>query len=903
MLPTFSSTTSRHCRAHSPTPGSLPDVPAQGAGSPADSANVPSIISRIWTALQNMRRPPLKFAAIAVNGTGVGCIDNDSIIKVVKFGAAAQGQPFSRKDVQIHAHEVAIKSSVDGQDQVRHYVVGQSPPEDTCLNAVLQSVISGQGLFQFVSRKAHRDGEDKSGETMSRMLQRLVDKAHRNGQAGVSLDERYTLTNIEIDNGIDEGGTATRFNLTITESKTEVDKLPEMLHIPLMQAGFQFTGKLLVASNIMRASDLLEQCKPAEGGASSEQCDPLILSTAGHGRNAVLMTYREIARQIDEKIIKNDADLEKTLNAVISQGRKIRSPHFVHSESQLEQLYLALKKKLSEGGASHVMPGADARAHSLRAISPSALIEAKTVKIGNLGQSSSAAASAYQNISIPKAKNKISGPPNPVETFLPPNSTTRASRILAMRESAKERSLITNRFKKTLKECNLAWCGEEEIVVAGLNPEKPWVSSSHNDKEIAMVIKRMSNLGKSIEAKALFNVLEENIIGTNRDARINAFRAALLGPVLLSGPDDTYESYLFPCKTLPDSTIKKMRSKKSALFKQQNALYLEHLNARDASEIDVPLKAFFSKEATVNSYRAGNHLKATTRQLNPCTVSSNKALYFASQKAPEQSVYEVHVDFANTLLGGDWKGESSFAQEEVAFIENVGLGAVASCAQEKSASGLRHLTNEGGTDFLTRRSKKTPSPILIEGAERVAHFKSYGGKAASLDKSELLNIYNKTEKCLPTNWLAIAAPNYRGSGNRWASATKPAIEEAFLDIFSTAHAGFTMAKATAGKRKLRINTGQLGCGVFGNSLAISTAAQMLAAKIAGVNDVVFHNYSDVDANGKKSALAAKQRFDQVEAIISKHFETACKENKLVQDVLDLVLNDEKFSSLIQSWSA
>jgi hypothetical protein len=224
----------------------------------------------MWAALQNMRRPPLKFAAIAVNGTGVGCIDNDSIIKVVKFGAAAEGQPFSRKDVQIHAHEVAIKSSVDGQDQVRHYAVGQSPPEDTCLNAVLQSVISGQGLFQFVSRKAHRDGEDKSGETMSRMLQRLVDKAHRNGQAGVSLDERYTLTNIEIDNGIDEGGTATRFNLTITESKTEVGKLPKMLHIPLMQAGFQFTGKLLVASNIMRASDLLEQCKPAEGGASSE---------------------------------------------------------------------------------------------------------------------------------------------------------------------------------------------------------------------------------------------------------------------------------------------------------------------------------------------------------------------------------------------------------------------------------------------------------------------------------------------------------------------------------------------------------------------------------------------------------------------------------------------------------
>jgi hypothetical protein len=744
MLSTFSSATSHHFRAHSPTPGSVPDVPAQGAGSPADSANVPSTISRMWAALQNMRRPPLKFAAIAVNGTGVGCIDNDSIIKVVKSGAVAEGQACSRKDVQIHAHEVAIKSSVDGQDKKRHYAVGQSPPDDTCLNAVLQGVNSGQGLFQFVSRKAHRDGVDKSGETMSRMLQRLLDDAHGNGQAGVPLDERYTLTKIEIDNGIDEGGTATRFNLIITESKTEVDKLPEMLHIPLMQAGLKFSGKLLRVDEIQSASALMGPCTTpsTSAGVSDAQSDPLILSTAGHGRNAVLMTYREIVRQIDEKIVKTDAGLKKALEAVISQGREIRSPHFVHSEKQLAELYAALKAYLP-AQVRAVLPGAGAKAHSLRTVTVNA--------------------------------------------------------------AAPVRASSTSRL-------------------------------------------------------------------TRRQASLSAV------PSLRPRLDDRYESREFPDKTLSASTIKNMGPKKAALFEKQNALVAKHRSQLDASGSMPPLKAFFSKKETVAAYRKGTHLKTVIGQRQACIVRSAEGFYFTSQQAPSPDVVDVHVDFANASLGGAWMDERAFAQEEVAFIENAGLAVVACFAQRKN--------------LLTREGINAPAPILIEGAERVAHFRSYGGRAANMSKSQLVadENFEITNPCLSTNWLAIAAPDARGkvTGNSWKGASEKEIRSAFEDIFSTAHAGFTMAKTVGEGKALRINTGQFGCGVFSNSLAISTAAQMLAAKLVGVEEIVFHDYSK----------ANKDLFIAVENIVSEKLAAMDPNTGTVQDAINAILQSKRFRNLI-----
>lgn len=290
--------------------------------------------------------------------TGVGCVDNDSIVKVDKL---VEDTHVIREEVKIHAHTVAIETAADdGKNEVRRYAVGQSPPEVSCRDFLLQGSASELGLFQFVSRRAHRDGQDASGEAMSTMLTRLLNSAQDQGLMGLALDGCRTLTHInEVK---DAGGDASCFELTIHD-----EKYPDQPQtIPLIQAGLRFTDKLLVAGTIKRASRLLDQYAPVGKRPASQQHDPLIVSTAGHSRNAVLMTYREIERQIQEGTVKDDRGLRAALQAVITAGRRTRSAHFVHSEKQLAELYLALQEALPKVVIAG-RPGAGAKAQSLRA--------------------------------------------------------------------------------------------------------------------------------------------------------------------------------------------------------------------------------------------------------------------------------------------------------------------------------------------------------------------------------------------------------------------------------------------------------------------------------------------------------------------------------------------------------
>ncbi|MEB0137065.1 hypothetical protein QN362_17150 [Actimicrobium sp. CCC2.4] len=512
-----------------------------------------------------------------------------------------------------------------------------------------------------------------------------------------------------------------------------------------------------------------------------------------------------------------------------------------------------------------------------------------------------------------------------MEDLSKPEKILSIDNILECRDNPEIIRNISDKFHRTLKAGNLILNGSVVVKSAGIEPSNyPWILSSADDKAFSTAIRSMSLFGKSLEAKALFNVLKENVNSNDKDIRINSFRAALLKPELLSKPGEMYESYLFPCKTLPDLAMFELNSNKEALFKQQNILYAEHRSHANAPLAEPPLKAFFSKAATVDSYRDGNHLEKEIGDPDQCTVSSDPAFYFASKKSPEvgaasasqpvprKPVYEVHVDFANSCLGGSWKRDDNFAQEEIAFIENVGLGAIASYAQEDDMTALAHLTNDNffkkekefpahysyGRNFLTRRpDNNAPASILIEGAERVANFLSYGGKAAHLDKDKLLGeIYKKIDDCLQTNWLAIAAPNFSFYVGRkkfrpdWKKAEEADINSAFMDIFSTAHAGFAMAKNNAGnERELRIHTGQFGCGAFANNLAISTAAQMLAAKIVGVDDIVFHDFSDD---------RAKDLLGKLEPIVSRHVVSAQAKNATVQVSINSILADPEFRGLI-----
>ena len=128
----------------------------------------------------------------------------------------------------------------------------------------------------------------------------------------------------------------------------------------------------------------------------------------------------------------------------------------------------------------------------------------------------------------------------------------------------------------------------------------------------------------------------------------------------------------------------------------------------------------------------------------------------------------------------------------------------------------------------------------------MGHFKSYGKEAASLSPARLTNTFQRVPP-ETTNWLAIAAPDFRGVEQQAFSVA------AFEHIFSTAHAGFKMASDVAGIRSTDLHTGKLGAGVFCNDVLMSATAQLLAAKLTGIGRITFYGYDSHEARALAKA--------------------------------------------------
>ncbi len=201
------------------------------------------------------------------------------------------------------------------------------------------------------------------------------------------------------------------------------------------------------------------------------------------------------------------------------------------------------------------------------------------------------------------------------------------------------------------------------------------------------------------------------------------------------------------------------------------------------------------------------------------------------------------------------------------------------------------LPNESGIAYPTRLDKGVPSPIVIEGCERVAHLDAYGGKAAQLGATIVEPpIFSAVIPPKRSNWLAIAARSYhdmpvlrnkRGEecDNAWMNRVPEGDRiTAFNDLFRTAHAGFSMAKKLAGDRPLILHTGQLGCGVFKNSQTLSIAAQLLAAKVVGVDILHFYDTKLIDT-----------KFRRVQKIVSDCTQESERNKKTVQQLVTNVL--------------
>ena len=277
---------------------------------------------------------------VLVNTSKIRCAKNEYTINVATGNSETQ--------LPIHAHSVNqlpfAESSCDRATMT--YAAGQSPTQENYKNMLIQGIESGLGTFQMVSTKAHRHGSD-SKETP---LIKLLEAALNNPSKTVELSDRYTATKLEkISGDFGRSDDHVRYVMTVRDKRNP----NKLITVPLTQAALPFTDKVLQDDKIERAHALMQaHCDESEkqakaNGRTSKWKDLMVLSHAGYGRNATVITYCRIAAlasQSADSVNKNN--LCEKLEEAIAIGMASRDPNFVHSRPQMSALRVALERKV-----------------------------------------------------------------------------------------------------------------------------------------------------------------------------------------------------------------------------------------------------------------------------------------------------------------------------------------------------------------------------------------------------------------------------------------------------------------------------------------------------------------------------------------------------------------------------
>lgn len=189
---------------------------------------------------------------------------------------------------------------------------------------------------------------------------------------------------------------------------------------------------------------------------------------------------------------------------------------------------------------------------------------------------------------------------------------------------------------------------------------------------------------------------------------------------------------------------------------------------------------------------------------------------------------EWHVNFADAQLFVAY-GSSLFAQDEVMCAEHPALGAL---REALVARGEAAITVDGSV----------PTPVLVTGVERHCAIDLegglYGRAFAHATPGVLERAVTRLRPVTRSNILAMQAPAH-GHG-RYSRATLSAALVTAYTGFRAAHE--ESARLTHGApRPVVVHTGWWGCGVYGGHRTMMAMIQLLAARLAGLDGVVFHH--------------------------------------------------------------
>lgn len=197
-------------------------------------------------------------------------------------------------------------------------------------------------------------------------------------------------------------------------------------------------------------------------------------------------------------------------------------------------------------------------------------------------------------------------------------------------------------------------------------------------------------------------------------------------------------------------------------------------------------------------------------------------------------VVEWHLNFADPDVFA-YYGGGLFAQDEMQVAEHPALGA------------LREALVAAGIDARTR-TRDGPTPILVTGVERrvVVATNSdatagrprglYGNAFAAAHPDAIRRATTSIDPPTITNLIAIAA--IAGGRCRY---TQHEIHRTLVTAFTGFRAAVVESERQAGgPARVVVHTGHWGCGAFGGNRELMALLQVVAARMAGLERLVFH---------------------------------------------------------------
>lgn len=224
---------------------------------------------------------------------------------------------------------------------------------------------------------------------------------------------------------------------------------------------------------------------------------------------------------------------------------------------------------------------------------------------------------------------------------------------------------------------------------------------------------------------------------------------------------------------------------------------------------------------------------------------------FGYEPSPAGAV-EWYLNFADPHLFFAYGG-SLLAQDEHQVLEHPALGSLCEHLRASADPRFRPVTWEDGA----------ATPVLVRGVERRCALATdpdplegrplglYGNRFARAPEDAVRRALTVLDPPTISNILAMAAPP-GGSG--------PYEEHEIRGILVTAYTGFRAARLESDAARLVVHTGHWGTGAFGGNKVLMTMLQLLAARLAGVDGLVYHTF---DSTGSAAFAEGEQRLRAV----------------------------------------